>query len=29
MFDIANMVKTASVKDVQIKNDALLNIQAC
>ena len=25
-FDAANMVKTATVKDVQIKNDALLNI---
>ena len=28
-FDVANMVKTASVKDVPINNDALLNIQAC
>ena len=28
-FDVANMVKTATVKDVLIKNDALLNIQAC
>ena len=28
-FDVANMVKTATLKDVQIKNDALLNIQAC
>ena len=28
-FDIANMVKTATVKDVQIYNDALLNIQPC
>ena len=28
-FDVANMVKTATVKDVQINNDALLNIQAC
>ena len=28
-FDVANMVKTATVKDVPIKNDALLNIQAC
>ena len=27
-FDVANMVKTATVKDVPIKNDALLNIQA-
>ena len=26
-FDVANMVKTATVKDVQINNDALLNIQ--
>ena len=29
IFDVANMVKTATVKDVPIKNDALLNIQAC
>ena len=28
-FDVANMVKTATVKDVPIHNDALLNIQAC
>ena len=28
-FDVANMVKTATVKDVPISNDALLNIQAC
>ena len=28
-FDVANMVKTATVKDVLINNDALLNIQAC
>ena len=28
-FDVANMVKTASVKDVPINNDALLSIQAC
>ena len=28
-FDVANMVKTATVRDVPIKNDALLNIQAC
>ena len=28
-FDVANMVKTATVKDVRIKNDPLLNIQAC
>ena len=28
-FDDANMVKTATVKDVPINNDALLNIQAC
>ena len=28
-FDVANMVKTTTVKDVPIKNDALLNIQAC
>ena len=27
--DVANMVKTATVKDVPINNDALLNIQAC
>ena len=27
-FDVANM-KTATVKDVPIDNDALLNIQAC
>ena len=28
-FDVANMVKTTTVKDVPINNDALLNIQAC
>ena len=28
-FGVANMVKTATVKDVPINNDALLNIQAC
>ena len=28
-FDVANMVKTATVKDVPINNDVLLNIQAC
>ena len=28
-FDVASMVKTATVKDVPINNDALLNIQAC
>ena len=28
-FDVANMVKTATVKDVPISNGALLNIQAC
>ena len=28
-FDVANMVKTATVKDVRINNDALQNIQAC
>ena len=28
-FDVANMVKTATVKDVPINNDGLLNIQAC
>ena len=27
--DVANMVKTATVKVVPINNDALLNIQAC
>ena len=27
-FDVANIVKTANVKDVPIKNDALLNIEA-
>ena len=26
-FDVANMVKTPTVKDVPINNDALLNIQ--
>ena len=29
IFDVANMVKTATVKDVPINNDALRNIQAC
>ena len=28
-FDVANMVKTATVMDKPINNDALLNIQAC
>ena len=28
-FDVAILVKTATVKDVPINNDALLNIQAC
>ena len=28
-FDVANMVKTATVKDVPIKKYACLNIQAC
>ena len=28
-LDVANMVKTATVKDVPINNDALLNLQAC
>ena len=28
-FDVANKVKTATVKDLPIKNDAHLNIQAC
>ena len=28
-FDVANMMKTATVKDVPINNNALLNIQAC
>ena len=28
-FDLANMVKTAIVKDVPINNDALINMQAC
>ena len=28
-FDVADMVKTATVKDVPINHDALLNIQAC
>ena len=27
-FDVANMGKTATVKDVPMNNDALLNIQA-
>ena len=26
---VANMVKTATLKDVSMNNDALLNIQAC
>ena len=28
-YDVANMVKTATVKDVPKNNDARLNIQAC
>ena len=28
-IDVANMVKTATMKDVPINNDALLNIPAC
>ena len=28
-FDFANMVKTATVKDVSINNDVILNEQAC
>ena len=28
-FDVVNMVKTATVKDVSMNNDALLNIEAC
>ena len=28
-FDVANMVKTTTVKDVPMNNDELLNIQAC
>ena len=28
-FDVANMVKTATVKDLPINDDALLKIQAC
>ena len=28
-FDVENMAKTATVKDVSINNDALLNMQAC
>ena len=28
-FDVANMMKTATVKDLSINNDALLNILAC
>ena len=28
-FDVAHIVKTATVKDVPINNDTLLNIQAC
>ena len=28
-FDVANMVKTATVKDAPMNNDELLNIQAC
>ena len=28
-LDVANMVKTATVKDVPINNDALLNTQVC
>ena len=29
LYYVANMVKTATVKDEPINNDALLNIQAC
>ena len=28
-FDVANLVKTTTVNDVPINNDALLNIQTC
>ena len=28
-FDVANMVKTVTVKDVPINDEALLNMQAC
>ena len=28
-FDVANMVKNATIKDVPINNYALLNIQVC
>ena len=28
-IDVANMVKTATVKDMPMNSDALLNIQAC
>ena len=28
-FDVANMMKTDTVKEVPINTDALLNIQAC
>ena len=28
-FDVANMVKTATVKDVSLNNDVLLKTQAC
>ena len=28
-FDVANMVKIATVKDVPLNNNALLNLQAC
>ena len=29
MFDVANIVKTLTFKDVLINNDELLNTQAC
>ena len=28
-FDVANMMKAATVKDVPMNDDALLNLQAC
>ena len=28
-FDVANMVKTATVKNVSVNNDVLLKISAC
>ena len=28
-FDVENMVKTSTVKDMSMNNDALLNMQAC